>query len=123
MQIHQEEKNEHTILAYSDLEVRVGDRVYHENLILCKQSIICPWSAHSIKHLTEEDVKPLLELDPEVILIGHSASFTRPPNAFMTHTSKQRIGLECMSIGAACRTFNVLLSEQRKVVIGLIFNA
>ena len=76
----------------------------------------------TIKELNEKSLEPLLTLEPVIIIIGHQQPGIYVPMSVMQYLSKQRIGIECMSIGAACRTFNVLLNEQRNVVIGVIFN-
>ncbi len=63
----------------------------------------------------------LLQLQPEVILIGYNGH-NKLLIELIQDLAKKKIGLECMSIGAACRTFNILLSEGRKVVAGFILN-
>ncbi|HAU0934786.1 TPA: hypothetical protein JBH70_12550, partial [Legionella pneumophila] len=55
------------------------------------------------------------------IIIGHLQTGKTLPVTLISQLSQKRIGIECMSIGAACRTYNVLLSEHRAVVAGFIF--
>ena len=87
------------------------------------QSIITDRSVDSIDKLTPETLKPLISqsIAPEIILIGHNNPSKFPPPTTTDYLSKQRIALESMSIGAACRTYNVLLSEHRNIVLGIIF--
>lgn len=63
-----------------------------------------------------------MQVKPEIIIIGHENPGKFPPMEFMSHLSQLQIGMECMSIGAACRTYNVLLSENRAVVAGFIMS-
>jgi len=63
----------------------------------------------------------MLDLAPEIIILG-----TKTPSALqrldiLKKLCEQHIGVECMAIDAACRTFNILLSEHRRVVAGFIF--
>ncbi|MCX7116515.1 MAG: MTH938/NDUFAF3 family protein [Legionellales bacterium] len=123
MHIQREPIDKHTIRAYSDSQVKVGEEIYVQSLIISKQQILSPWSVTAVEQLTESSAEPLLQSKPDVILLGHAGSLKMLPMAFISALSKQRIGLECMSVGAACRTFNVLLSEGRKVVVGIIFES
>ena len=93
---------------------------YSESLIVSKDNIISPWPLHCVTELNALLLKPMLDLNPEIIIIGHQAQGKMIPFAMLQSITNQRIGIECMSIGAACRTFNVLLSEQRAVVLGIV---
>lgn len=120
MHINLETADQHTVQAYSETEIRIDSISYQASIIVNRHEIISDWSIHSINELTEELLVPLLKHQPRIIIIGHNN-----PGQFVSfpiiQTLAQRgIGLECMSIGAACRTFNVLLSEQREVVLGII---
>ena len=121
MQINHESLEKYTIQAYSNAALRVDNSEYKNSLILSRQSIISPWPVHAIQDLTVDCLQSMLALQPEVILIGHAKLGVQIPVMLLQFLSTQRIGIECMSIGAACRTFNVLLSEQRNVVLGVIF--
>lgn len=121
MHIQIETPNLNTITSYSGTELIVNGKIYQNNLILSRKYITSPWEIKSIVQFDETHLKLLLELEPEVILIGHSNLGVYLPFTILEALSKQRIGVECMSIGSACRTFNVLLSEDRNVVSGFIF--
>ena len=67
-------------------------------------------------------MQPALALEPEVILLGTGESQAFPPGRRMTDIMRRGIGLEIMTTGAACRTYNVLMAEQRRVVAALILD-
>ena len=69
------------------------------------------------------DLQPLLELEPELILLGGGAAQAFPPPATMAACLSRGIGLETMTNAAAARTFNVLASEGRRVVAGFVLRA
>jgi uncharacterized protein len=122
MHIQLEAKDNNTIRSYSDTAITVGESIYESSVIIGSDAIIAPWSIHTVQELTDITLRPILELEPEIIIIGHQQPLSSVPMAIMQDLSKKRIGLEFMSIGAACRTFNVLLSEKRNVVVGIIFS-
>jgi len=121
MNINIETKDKHTIRSYSNSEIMVGDDIYKSSLIISKETIISLWQINLIKDLDLSKLEPILNLNPEVIIIGHEAKGIMIPMQIMEYLSKKRIGIECMTIGAASRTFNVLLSEDRSVVAGFIW--
>ncbi len=122
MQINKEPKNAYSIQSYTDTSVTIQQQTYRKNLIISNKNILESWQATSLKTLNEASLAPLLSTEPEIIIIGHLENNTMPPVKIMQQLSQQRIGFECMNLGAACRTFNILLSEDRKVALGIIFN-
>ena len=122
MHIQLEPSDSNSIRSYSDEQVTIGETSYHQSLIIARNNIITPWPIISILDLSETSLQPIIELDPEIILIGHQQPGALPPYNLLQELSKKRIGLECMSVGAASRTFNVLLSEHRRVIAAIIFN-
>lgn len=121
MQINLETKHRNSIQSYGTKEVQIQDKRYCGNLIVGQEAIVSPWNIVDVSELTETSLMPLLELNPKIILIGHNAINKYPPGSLISYLANRKIGLECMSIGAACRTFNVLLGESREVVLGIIF--
>lgn len=121
MQINLESTDKHSIQAYSETELHIDSQSYQANLVVSSQEIIQDWPIKALKDLDEKLLQPLLKHKPEIIIIGHNQQGQFPPFSVRQSLSRQRIGLESMSIGAACRTFNVLLSEGRYVVLGIIF--
>ena len=120
MHISQESANKNTIQAYSESEIKIQSQCYSHSVIVNTQDAPIAWSIESLAQLDDKRLQPLLASSPEIIIIGHNQSGQFAPAPVRQLLSQQRIGLESMSIGAACRTFNVLLNEGRKVVLGII---
>jgi uncharacterized protein len=120
MEIQLESTEPHTIRSYSDQSIVVRQTTLNHSCIISKHSIENSWPIHHIEEFNLEHLPSLLEHRPEVIIVGHAGKPTIL-HVIAAQLSQQKIGLECMSIGAACRTFNVLLSEHRAVVLGIIF--
>jgi uncharacterized protein len=97
----------------------VGDRWVGGNIIVSADRIITDWSAQAPGTLALEDLAAALELEPEIILIGTGEGASLPDVELMSAIAERGIGLEFMTTPAACRTYNVLVHEQRRVVVAL----
>ena len=120
MNINLEAPDSNTIRSYTDSQITIGSEIYKKSTIISQDTIISPWEIVSVADINDENIGLLLQQNPDIILIGHASISVSVPIGILSYLSKKRIGMECMSIGAACRTFNVLLNEQRKVVAGII---
>ena len=120
MQINKETPDKNSIQSYGDQQIIINQEAYRNNLIISANQIITEWPVTSLSSLDKTALEPILALKPELVLIGHTQPGALPPIQVIEYLYQQRIGIECMLIGPACRTFNVLLSEQRVVVLALI---
>jgi len=112
-----------TVRAWGPGEIRVRDQLIRNNVILSADRIIHPWAARDAATLTPAQLEPALELDPEIVLLGSGASIVFPDAALHGAVMARGVGLEVMDTPAACRTFNILLAEQRRVAAALIVEA
>lgn len=108
--------------AYGDDYVSVNNEKFAKNLILLPESIIHEWSAASLETLTAADMQKLLELGTEIVLLGTGKRLRFPPGALLRPFAPAGIGLEIMDLRAACRTYNILAAEGRKVAAALLFD-
>jgi uncharacterized protein len=119
VQLDPDQGKGNVIRSFSGGEVHVADGTFREPLIVTADRIITDWSPPAFEALTPADFERVLALEPEVILLGTGAGQRFLPAA-VTHAILTRgVGLEVMSTAAACRTFNVLASEYRRVVAAL----
>lgn len=121
MQINLEATDTNSVQSYSQNKIQINSICYDKSLIVSRQEIISDLAIKSILDMDQAVIDLILKLKPEVVLIGHEQAGKFPPMQLINELGKLRIGIECMSIGAAARTFNVLLSEHRNVVSGFIF--
>ncbi|WP_133135153.1 Mth938-like domain-containing protein [Legionella rowbothamii] len=122
MNINLEAAEKNAVQAYSENQVQIHSIVYERSLIVSKEEIISDLIIHDIQAIDDRYLQQLLQFNPEVVIIGHEQTGKFPPMSIISTLSQHRVGIECMSIGAASRTYNVLLSEQRAVVAGFIFS-
>lgn len=108
--------------AYGDDYVAVNNEKFEKNLILLPESIIHEWSTARLETLTAEDMQKLMELGTEIVLLGTGKRLRFPPGALLRPFAPAGIGLEIMDLRAACRTYNILAAEGRKVAAALLFD-
>lgn len=121
MQIQIESRQQNTIIAYDETSLKINDTLYRDSMIISNGSIIPHWPVHRLQDLKKADLSEIIALEPQIILFGHQTLGSQLPISIQEWLSQQRIGFESMLLGAACRTFNVLLGEDRRVVFAVIF--
>jgi uncharacterized protein len=100
--------------------VRIGAQEYRDNLIVTPESVVSTWAAEGFDALTEHDFNALLASNPEVVILGTGRSIRFPNPVLSRPVMQARVGLEVMDTGAACRTYNILAAEGRRVAAGLL---
>jgi uncharacterized protein len=97
----------------------IGEQRITRPCIVTPQELLLDWSASSILELCESDLEPLLARRTDIVLLGAGDGQQLPAGAVRAIFRDRGIALECMSLGAACRTYNILASEARSVLAGL----
>jgi uncharacterized protein len=96
-------------------------RVEHSLVVTPRQFI--EWPVSSFETLTEAHFETLATLKPEILLLGTGARIHFPHPGLSRSLTELGIGIECMDTGAACRTYNILMSEGRNVAVALIITS
>ncbi|MGH8218041.1 MAG: Mth938-like domain-containing protein [Steroidobacteraceae bacterium] len=104
------------VRGYAPGAVRVGDRVMSRNFILAADALITDWEAPSEGELSAEHLAPVFDLNPELVLLGTGEAQRFPSARVREAFAARGIALEAMDLGAACRTYNILVQEERRVV-------
>ena len=92
-----------------------------ESVVVPWDGAVTPWNAPSFESLSAEHFAQLAALRPELVLFGSGARLRFPSAALLSPLIEAAIGVETMDTAAACRTYNVLLAEDRSVVAALLF--
>ena len=98
----------------------VNERKLERSFVISPRALVENWPVGDIAAMAPADLQPLLELEPELILLGSGETQAFPPAETMAACLSQGIGLEAMTNAAAARTFNVLAGEGRRVVAGFV---
>jgi uncharacterized protein len=118
--IQQPHGDHYYVHSVSGEEIRIVDKTYSTALIVTAQDLITDWPVKSPDEIRAEHLEQVLHLNPEVVLIGTGQRqvFLAPELLMLFY--QRGIGVEMMTTQAACRTFNVLISEDRKVAAALL---
>jgi len=100
----------------------VGAVPHTHSVVVPWSGDILPWGAATPAELTAEHFERLVALRPEVVIFGSGPRLQFVPPALMRALMAARIGCETMDTPAACRTYNVLASERRKVLAALLIS-
>jgi uncharacterized protein len=106
--------------GYGEGYVEVNKTRYAASLVVSAERLIVDWPAASVEALGPDHVATLVELAPEIVLLGTGMRLQFPGPALLALLYKAGIGVEVMDTQAACRTYNILLGEGRKVVAALV---
>jgi uncharacterized protein len=109
------------IRGYGSGELRINDTVYRGAVIVSAAALLNEPHVVTFEALLSDDLlgaeaARVMALEPEVVLLGTGPRQIFPPAAFGARFLRKGIGFEVMDTGAACRTYNVLVPEQRRVV-------
>ena len=98
----------------------LGNMLYEHSLIVPWVGEVQAWGVQSFADLNAAHFQRLLALDPELVILGSGSRLRFPPPALLRALIERGIGVETMDTPAACRTYNVLVSERRSVVAALL---
>ena len=119
MRFSQDSLAANSIRAYRDDEITINDRIITESVVITPDSIEL-WAPRRVTELTSRHMQQLGELQPEIVILGTGPALQFPAPALLAGLQTQAIGVEVMAHDAACRTFNILLAEDRRVVVALM---
>jgi uncharacterized protein len=100
--------------------VRIGATEYRENLVLTPEAVTPGFAPAGFEALAAADFAPLVATRPDVVLLGTGRVIRFPAPQVTRLLAASQIGLEVMDTPAACRTYNILAAEGRRVVAALI---
>jgi len=123
MKFHQTRlSGQNQFTGYGTGYVSINGSRHAESVIVLPDRIV-QWQVTSFEALSEDDFRTLAELQLEVLLLGTGSRLRFPHPALTRPVAEAGTGLEVMDTAAACRTYNILLAEQRRVGAALLVEA
>ena len=107
--------------AYGTDHVMVNGERHERSIVVLAQEVRSDWDAAGFDALDETHFSWFLALKPDVLLLGTGAQQRFPHPRLYRALTDAGIGVECMNTPAACRTYNILVEEDRKVVAAILF--
>lgn len=120
MKFSEDTTDGYRIEAYDAESLTIGGRRYHRALALSAERLVADWGPDRPEALQAAHIAELLETDPQLILLGTGQVQRLLPLELQAPALTRGIGIEVMSTPAACRTYNILHAEGRRVVAGLL---
>jgi len=112
-----------TISRHDGGGVWVGAQSHQGSVVVPWSGPVRSWPPRRFDELTQAHFDSLLPDIPELVIFGSGARLRFPKPALLRTLIERRIGFETMDTAAACRTYNVLVSEGRNVIAALLFDA
>ena len=106
--------------GYGEGYVAINDQRFERPIVVAPENPVADWNAESFEALTAAHFESLLELKPEIVILGTGAKLRFPRPEVTRPLAEARIGFEAMDTKAACRTFNILMAEGRQVVAAIL---
>lgn len=108
------------VRAYAPGEVRLHDRRLTQPALLSATRLVDDWHPGDPACMDEAVLEPLLRWEPDVCILGTGARQVFPPPQLIAALAARGVGLEVMDTAAACRTYNVLVTDGRNVAAALV---
>ena len=112
-----------TITGYGDGYVEINQTPYSHAVLLSSDGNIKEWPVKSFDELAAANFTQMVDLKPELIIIGTGNRQRFPKPELVKTLIDAKVGFEIMDSQAACRTYNILVSEGRRVLLALIVEA
>ena len=123
MKLHADKLDTQSVTAYGEGWIAVNGQRHTQSLVLASSGQLVPWTCTRFEDLTEAHFSMLASLmteAPELVVFGSGSKLRFLPPALLRSLMGQRIGVDTMDTTAACRTYNILASEGRRVVAALL---
>ena len=122
MKLQPDKSDAPTINAYGQGWIEVNGQRHSESLVVSSLENLpsFSWGPATFEQLSTQDFEKLAQTGVELVLLGSGQRLRFPPAGHLQALIRRGIGLETMDTAAACRTYNILASEGRKVLAALL---
>ena len=126
MKLHADRPDTTAITAHGEGWVAVNGERHHHSIVVTPEGAPQPWACSRLEDLTPAHFEALLPAEgplPELVLLGSGRRLRFVAPALLAPLLGRRVGVETMDTAAACRTYNILAGEGRRVVAALLIEA
>ncbi len=121
MKLHQAQvAGKNAFTGYGEGYVLINQERYERSVVVLPERMLTDWEATSFDTLTAAHLEALLRLQPEILLLGTGGKLRFPRADIVAPLVRARVGYEVMDVQAACRTYNILMAEERRVAAALL---
>jgi uncharacterized protein len=112
--------NKNLITGYDLNWVEVNQERYQTSLIMTPTQLFVEWPVKTLKDIKENSFEAIESLNIEIILLGTGSKQEHLEPRLLEYFAKKNMAIECMNNQSACRTYNILANEERKVLLALM---
>jgi uncharacterized protein len=123
IELDSENSASNKIISYSDDSFTLKTKVIKSNLVISNDQLIENWPVTSYKDLALQHMDTIIEWQPEIVLLGTGTESGFQNYELLSYLASKKIGLEIMNTGAACRSYNLLIDDDRNVAACLFLNS
>mgnify|MGYP003317939645 CR=1 FL=1 len=121
MELQQEKSNApYQIQAYEPGTLTISNQCYRQSLLIHSGKLLTNWRPTKMSELIASDFEQIIELNPELMLLGTGSTLIIPPATLLAPLYEHKIKVEWMQTRAACHTYTILASEERDVLAALL---
>lgn len=122
MKLHADKPTHLNVFTGYDRDFVSVNQQRHSGSLLVLPTSVEPWRPANFADLQEADFEALLAFQPEVVLLGTGSRLQFPHPRLSRGLAQAQIGVDAMDISALCRTFNILVAEDRRVLAAVLFD-
>jgi len=124
MKLQPDKSSAPLVRAYDRQWLQIDEQRFGESVIVSSlpEAPLRTWAPRCLDDLTAEQLAELARSGAELVILGTGQRLRFPPPAWLAPFAQYRVGLESMDTAAACRTYNILASEGRKVLAALLLD-
>ncbi len=115
--------NHYFVKSYGPGWVKVNEQEVHRSLIITPEQLVTDWPPQAFVDLEEVHFEAVARLEPEIVLLGTGGHQRFPPPRLTRALLARGVGVEVMDTAAACRTYNIIMLEGRRVAAALLMIA
>jgi uncharacterized protein len=126
MKLHADKPDQVSVTAYGDGWIAINGERHTTSLVIGAAGSVGTWGVSRFDELNEQHFADLIhdgEPAPELVILGSGSRLRFVAPGLLRPLIERRIGVETMDTAAACRTFNILAGEGRRVVAVLLIEA
>jgi len=126
MKLHADRTDTMAITAHGEGWIAVNGLRHHHSIVVTPQAEPRPWPCSRLEDITPAHLEALLPADgplPELVLLGSGRRLRFVAPGVLAPLLARRVGIETMDTAAACRTYNILAGEGRRVMAALLIEA
>ncbi|MBK7542161.1 MAG: Mth938-like domain-containing protein [Candidatus Competibacteraceae bacterium] len=110
----------HFIKSYGPGWVKINETEIRHSVVVTAEQLIADWPPQTFADLEEAHFAAVARLEPEIVIVGTGARQHFPPPPQLRPLLARGIGVEIMDTAAACRTYNVIMLEGRRIAAALL---